>query len=393
MDASAATAGRLLAWLLDQEGPVTRPAVALALGLSRPTVFAAMDRLESAHLVEIVGVDSGRPGRSAALYRVSRDAGLVGAIDIGGSNIRVAVADARGEVLATRTEATRSAPSAAVITQAIDLLAAALAEADSRRPLTSVCMSVPGVVDVDGRMVRFATNLGQPEAHDFATPVHEAFGCPVHLDNNVNLAAIGEQWLGAGRDLGTFAVVAVGAGVGAGIVYDGQVLRGAHRAAGEIAFLPSPGGLKAIDPHAHDPAGGIRLLEAARADTTWASAPPATVQELFERAAAGEPAAVALFENECEQIARVIASVCAVIDPEAVILTGGVGANAAFIARLREHMRVLALFPPELVASHLAERASLMGALRTAADARKAALLQAVADESVWEQAKGLANA
>lgn len=376
MDASAATAARLLSWLLDQDQPVKRPAISQVLGLSRPTIGAVMDRLEAAGLVEVVGIEGGRPGRSAALYQVARAAGLVGAVDIGGSNLRVAVADARGEVLASRREPTRTGAQSDILQQVIDLLAGALSEVGDDATLASIGMSVPGVVDVDGRHVRFATNIDRPEAMDFATRLEQAFSCPTHLDNNVNAAAIGEQWRGAGRGLQTFAIVAVGAGVGAGIVHDGQVLRGSHRAAGEIAYLPQAGPLRSIDPTAHDVAGGIRLLDAARADQRWKGAPPTTVEELFARAEAGEPVAVELFERECDDIARMLAAVCAVLDPDAVILTGGVGANEAFIARIRERMSELALFPPQILASHLGARASLIGAVRMAADALKARLLQ-----------------
>lgn len=380
MDVSAATAARVLAWLLEQEQPTTRPAIANALGLSRPTVFAAMDRLESAQLVEAIGVDSGRPGRSASLYSVSRAAGLVGAVDIGGSNVRVAVADACGALLATRREATVKGDPDQVLAQVVALLREALSEVDGETGLSTISMSVPGVVDLDGRTVRFATNIDHSEPFDFATPVKRAFDCAVHLDNNVNLAAIGEQWRGAAKGTSDFAVVAVGAGVGAGVVLDGQVLRGAHRAAGEIAYLPAAGPLRPIDPVAHDEAGGIRLLAAARGDARWQN-PPSTVQELFERAEAGEPVAVEYFEREVEQIVRIVASVCAVVDPEVVILTGGLGANERLIDAVRARLQTLALFPPTIIGSSLGERASIMGAVRTATSERKDELLRELMED------------
>lgn len=380
MDASAATAARVLHWLLEQQSPVSRPAIAQALGLSRPTVFAAVERLESAHLVAAVGVDSGRVGRSASLYAVARTAGLVGAIDIGGSNVRVAVADARGEVLVIDKQPTHRGAPEVILSQASSLLAAALRQVGGKERLSAICMSVPGVVDVDGKTVRFATNLDHPEAVDFATPIQRAFRISVHLENNVNAAAVGELWRGAAQGLGTFAVISIGAGVGAGIVHDGQVVRGAHRAAGEVANLPGEGALRPINPHAHDEAGGIRLLEKAQSAEGWNGALPATVEELFARAEAGEAPAVALVDWECEQVTRIIASVCAVIDPDAVILTGGVGANSTLIQSLRARLQDLALFPPELVESQLGQRASLMGAVRLAADEHREALLRGLRD-------------
>ena len=84
-------------------------------------------------------------------------------------------------------------------------------------------------MDADGKTVHFATNIDQPEPFDFHTPIAEALGAPVILENNVNLAALGERWRGVGRDLRTFVIVAVGAGIGAGLIHDGRLLRGTQR--------------------------------------------------------------------------------------------------------------------------------------------------------------------
>src|SRR5665647_3719120 len=93
MDAVAArsSAQKVLTFLLGQQQPVTRPEVALACHLSRPTVFTAMERLEDLQLVGEVGQRSGMLGRSASLYELQADAALVAGVDIGGSNLRVAL--------------------------------------------------------------------------------------------------------------------------------------------------------------------------------------------------------------------------------------------------------------------------------------------------------------
>jgi predicted NBD/HSP70 family sugar kinase len=378
MEASTTTASRVLEHLLEQTQPTTRPVVARALELSRPTVFAAFERLESLGIVEAVGQNTGSPGRSATLYEIARGAGLVGSVDIGGSNVRVAIADVRGQILATRREPTSPGGGASIVPQVISLLRAAHREIDASVRLTAITVSVPGVVDVEGHLVRFAANIDQFVPFDFQTPIEQAFSTLVQLENNVNLAAMGEQWRGAARGLGTFAVVSVGAGVGAGIVHEGQVIKGAHHAAGEIAYLPSHDTPARVDTSAHDEGGGIRLLEAAQAHAGWRRAAPSTVEELFERSATGEEPAVELIEDECRRIALAIASICAVIDPETVVLTGGVGSNRALITRVRELMDAYTLFPPAIVASDLAERASLIGALRMAAADAKSELLRLV---------------
>jgi predicted NBD/HSP70 family sugar kinase len=377
VEQSASSAQRVLSYLLEQQEPVTRPSIAAALALSRPTVFAAVDRLQVAGLVEEVGQLSGKPGRSAMLCQVGLSAGLLAAIDIGGSNVRVAISDARGRLLAEGREPTTVGGGENIVKQVATLSTSALGSVDGR--LRTVAVSVPGVVGADASTVYFASNIDQTAPFDFRTPLSQLLKAPVILENNVNLAAMGEQWRGAGRDLSTFAVVAVGAGIGAGIVHEGQVVRGAHRAAGEIAFLPPPGGRR-VDPAVHDEAGGLRLLEDARTGAGWPDPPPASVEELFQRAADGVEVAVALVERECQRIAAVNAAICAVIDPEAIILTGGLGANAQLITRVQELTTEMTVFPPDVIPSGLGARASLIGAVCLAKEAAKAELMRAVAE-------------
>lgn len=381
VNGEGSSARRVLAFLLEQRAPVTRPQVAAACDLSRPTVFTAVQRLEAAGVVEMTGQTSGSPGRSATLYEVGSKVGLLAAVDIGGSNVRVAVTDVRGQVLAERREPTARTGGSPISGQAVALVRSVLDSLPPPTgPLLKVVVSVPGVVGVDGATVHHASNIDQVEPFDFRTPFEEALLAPVVLDNNVNLAAVGEQRQGAAQDWRTFAVIAVGAGIGAGIVHDGRLLRGAHGAAGEVAYLPPLSAGRLREAGAHDEAGGLSLLRTARSRGGWAAPPPSTVQELFHRAAAGEEPAVGLVEEECVRVATVIASVCAVIDPGAVILTGGVGANDDLVSRTAELAAQMTPFPPSVIRSQLGDRASLVGAVHLATASAGADLLLAVED-------------
>ena len=362
---------------MTQTGAVTRPEVAAACDLSRPTVFSAVQHLEREGLVHETGQRTGSPGRSAALFEISPAAGTVLALDIGGSNLRVAVADVRGRPLAELREPTGRPGGPAIVAQASELARKALRAAGTSPPrLLAVTVSVPGVVGTDGSTVRFATNIDQSDPFDFRTPIAEALGAPVVLDNNVNLAALGERWRGVGRELRTFVIVAVGAGIGAGLVHDGRVMHGAHGASGEVAFLPSLGAHRPLDVRAHDAAGGLSLLTTAQRHPDWTQPPPSTVEELFERAATGEEPAAALVEEECARVASVIASLCAVVDPEAVILTGGVGANQRLMQRSSELAAGMALYPPVVIRSELADRASVVGGVYLAMQTARTAVMR-----------------
>jgi predicted NBD/HSP70 family sugar kinase len=370
---------RVLSYLLEQQAAVTRPMIAAACEISRPTVFTAIERLVELDLVEDIGQMSGRPGRSATLYQMSPTAGAVAAVDIGGSNTRVAVADVRGKILAERREPTAAGGGPKIVEHATEMVRRALSTASAEPArLTTVAVSVPGVLDPDGGTVHYAINIDQFSPFDFRGPLGTALGAPVAVENNVNLAAMGERWQGVAQDLSTFAVVAVGAGIGAGIVHDGKLLRGSHGAAGEVAFLPPYGGQIRDHTMRKDAAGGLRLLEEAKARSGWRGAPPATVEELFRRAAAGEETAMGLVEDECRSIAAVIAALCAIVDPEKVILTGGVGGNDELIRRADKLIAGMAAFPPPVIRSELGERASLVGAVWLATRVARTSLLASV---------------
>jgi predicted NBD/HSP70 family sugar kinase len=203
----------------------------------------------------------------------------------------------------------------------------------------------------------------------------------VALDNNVNLAALGERWRGHARDVATFAFLAVGAGIGMGLVHNGELVRGGHGAAGEVAYLPLPGAVPQAQRVGHGrerlalEAGGYAILAALRARADWPGTRPQSVAELFAQAAAGVAPARELVEAEGYQVGLTVASACAVFDPELVVLGGGIGCNPMLLPVVRDTVQALVPFPPRLEISALGDVASLTGALSIALDRARTELL------------------
>jgi predicted NBD/HSP70 family sugar kinase len=241
-------------------------------------------------------------------------------------------------------------------------------------PLRRVGVAAPGVIHADGRTMSTAHNLGDDGPFDLLTPLEAAVDAPVVLDNNVNLAALGERWRGHAIGVRTFAFLAVGAGIGMGLVHDGEILRGAHGAAGEVAYLPLPGTVPQAERAGHGrellaaEAGGYGLLAAVAAHNHWPGPRPSTVEELFDQAAAGVATARALVDLEGRQLGLTVASACAVFDPDLVVLGGGIGSNPQLLPVVRQTVAALVPFPPRVESSALGEVASLTGALRIALD-------------------------
>jgi predicted NBD/HSP70 family sugar kinase len=367
-------AGSVLDTLFDSE-PLTRPELAERTGFSRPTVADAVRRLLDGGLISEAGVRRGGLGRVPTCYRLAPTAGYVLAVDIGGNNLRVAVADLAGTPHREQRQATRGTGAREVAAQTARMIRAAVRATGTRLgPLRRVGVSAPGVIHADGRTMSTAHNLGDDGPFDLLTPLEAAVDAPVVLDNNVNLAALGERWRGHAGAVTTFAFLAVGAGIGVGLVHNGEILRGAHGAAGEVAYLPLPGSLPPAQRPGHgrerlaSEPGGYGMLAAIQGYGGWDGARPSTVEELFTQAAAGVHPAREIVEAEARQLGLTVASTCAVFDPELVVLGGGIGSNAQLLPLVRETVHALVPFPPRLESSALGEVASLTGALRIALD-------------------------
>ena len=194
-------------------------------------------------------------------------------------------------------------------------------------------------------------------------------GVEVAIENDVNLAAVGERWRGNSRKARSFAFIAIGTGIGMGIVADGQLIRGSRGAAGEIAYLPLGG-----DPF---DARGQRLgtLETSAASAGIAAryvglggAAGATVREIFDALDHDEAARVTL-----DEVARVIATailaVHSVLDPEIVVMGGSIGARPELKARIEAHLARCMRQPiPIEPSARSARRATLLGAIGGAID-------------------------
>ena len=219
--------------------------------------------------------------------------------------------------------------------------------------------------------MRFAVNLpGWGRAGLFARIKERLGGLELSVHNDANLAALGEYDFGAGRDSRLFVYVLIGTGLGVGIVAQGELFTGAHGAAGEVGFLPVSFAASEHEPDSH-PRG--ELEEAVSADAVVRAARERgltgrlTAKRVFDEARAGHPAAVAAVRQEGERIAHVVATISAVLDPDVVVIGGGVGHSAdLMLDPVREVLRRTTPLRPTVAASELGDDAVLLGALTTA---------------------------
>ncbi|MFE4860984.1 ROK family transcriptional regulator [Streptomyces sp. NPDC056670] len=369
MPASPSTArainDRLALRLLQDEGPLTAGQLKNLTGLSRPTVADLVERLQGSGLIHVVG-ESGaeRRGPNARLYAIVADRAHLAALDVRTDSVSLVVADLLGRTLAEATLPIEpEAGTGPAVEQAVALLERTAKEAGAER-LHSVAIGAPGLIDPAGGELRDTSGL--PAWHrELVRVLARRLPAAVLVENETNLAAVAEQRLGAARGQDTFVLLWLGQGIGAALVLDGKLRRGASGGAGEIGFMPVPGtgGL----PSSTGCDGGFHELVHAGAVARLAAAygRPGSAEEAV-RDADGP-----FLDALAERLAIGAASVVAVLDPGLVVLGGELGHAGGQLLASRVQRALAALTPlaAEVRPSALGDGAVLSGALLTARDA------------------------
>lgn len=386
MPASPSTArainDRLALRLLQQEGPLTAGRLKQLTGLSRPSVADLVERLTASGLIAVVG-ESGeqRRGPNAKLYGIVADRAHLAALDVRTEGVSVLVSDLLGRVLAEASAPIGDdAGTGPAVEQAVALVERVAKEAGADR-LHTVGIGAPGLIDPVSGELRDSSGL--PAWHRrLVDALQERLPrARVSVENETNLAALAEQRDGAARDRDTFVLLWFGMGVGAAVVLDGKLRRGASGGTGEIGFLPVPGttGL----PSATGCGGGFHSLAAADAIAGLAAEhgvtavapahePPAAalVRAAVDGAASPASAADRFLDALADRVALGAAAVVSVLDPGCVVLAGEIGraGGTVLAARVQERLARMSPLPTEVRASSLGGEAVLRGALLTARD-------------------------
>src|SRR4029077_4085714 len=181
-------------------------------------------------------------GLSAGTYALRPDAAFVLGIDLGGTKLHVALADLHGVTVAESIEPTASDGGEAGVAQIGRMTDGLLRRAGvSAQRLRGGVMGSPGIIDPASGGIVIAPNIAGLDSLDVRAALRARLGIDIAIENDVNLAAIGEHWRGNSRKARTFAFIALGTGIGMGIFANGHLVRGARGAAGEVAYLPLGG--------------------------------------------------------------------------------------------------------------------------------------------------------
>jgi glucokinase len=317
------------------------------------------------------------PRQGSGTESIDENHRLVVGVDIGGSNLRVALADLRGTVLGKWCASTKETSSPEMVIAQIEKGIDSLLRKSSasRNSLAAIAAGVPGITDTEAGVVIATSYLRGWRDVPFQRLVESAFHIPAAVENDVRMAALGEHWIGSARGIPDFVFLAIGTGIAAGIFANGTLIRGANCAAGEVGYMYVPGTLEEVAER-----GAPGSLESAlggdgvrkqwlEAVNPGAHSNPPTATEIFELARTGDPLAKVILDRSAQLLAYAVYNISLVLNASLFVLGGGVGmsetlreATETVLKRYSEPAQ------PKLIISSLGQDAQLMGAIRLALD-------------------------
>jgi glucokinase len=287
---------------------------------------------------------------------------MIAGIDLGGTQVRVAVARSDGRILATTRNRTSALKTPRRV---VEWAAEQVTRLSSGEPVRSVGMGAPGPADPARGVLDNPPNLPGWTNVPLTAMLQEVLGSPAYLENDANLAALGEFHHGSGRGIRTMVYVTWSTGVGAGLILDGELFSGAHGAAGEVGHM-------ILDPTGPlDGCGQRGCVEVYCGGNALARQTGSSAEDLFERAARGEGPAAAVVRSAATYMGYALINLANLYDPEAIVIGGGVTRSWRQVAPVLEE--VLRSSPyvkprrrPRLRRARLGDRAGLVGAVEWA---------------------------
>ncbi|MET3809419.1 ROK family protein [Arthrobacter sp. UYEF3] len=342
-------------------------------GLTRASVIAVCEELIQRGWIRELDAPRKNPpvagspqkGRPARRFELSARAGVVLGLDIGAATTTAVVADLRGTVLARAGASFRAAdiPAGERISL-VDRVCLQALEAAGERPgkVLAVGAGIAAPVDRDGNVLS-AQHFWSLFDVDLRSALADLHGWRVLLENDANLAALGERWRGSAPGVDDLVVLLAGERLGAGVLESGRLLHGRGGGAGEMGFLDMVQGVGSSDgiaslarqwlAEAGGPAGGGKV----------------NARRVFEDAAAGNATALAILDRLAERMARVIAAIASLINPELVVIGGAVADSAdALLPGITAALPRFTATPPRVTVSPLGDTVVTVGAIRHALD-------------------------
>ena len=348
--------------------PTSQTAIAKELGVSMPTVKRIVDDLFEENLLVGAGRTEQGMGRKRHLFSYNKDACAVIGIDLGGTKFYGALANVGGEILhevSLQHHNTTGEESLSLVVRMIDDL---LEHIQEGQPVRGIAVGAPGITRNLEGIVEWAPSLDWRN-FPLKRRLEEQFHLPTFVDNDVNLAVLGEHWFGSGRDAQNMMLISIGTGVGAGLIIEGALYRGHSKASGEVGYLvpsiqalgKSYEGFGALESIVSGT--GISERAAKRQEEMGENLTP-DAEDVFGAARAGEGWAQEIVEETIDYLALGVANINTLFDLELIVLSGGVARQSDLLIE-GICQRIDGVIPriPRIQVSQLGRSATVMGAI------------------------------
>ncbi len=341
--------------------PISRASISKQTGLSKQTISEIARQLEQDGWIREIGRTSGHVGRTAVTYDIVPDAACIATVDLGGTKVRAAIADLSCRILSELTEPTDERGGIHVVRQIARMCRAAARHNQIQDDNVRLAVvGVPGVPDrLTGRIL-MAPNIPDFDTLDVVGTLQAELKIDVIVENDVSLAVLGEHWVGSGAGIDDLAFIALGTGIGAGIMVGGELVRGHANASGELGFLPF--GADPFEPESRR----VGALERVSATTGMLaryralSGTDTDVPGIFD-AASTDVAAQTVLDETARYVARAIATISAVTNPGRVVLGGSIGSRQELVERIRKLMPLCSPHLVDITESALGAQAAIVG--------------------------------
>ncbi|MCL2843231.1 MAG: ROK family transcriptional regulator [Oscillospiraceae bacterium] len=348
-------------------GSMSRADLSRHLNMSFPAISSNVKGLLDAGYIMEIGTGNNAMGRKSTMLAFNAQRGYIVGVDLGRFRIRMMLADLLGNEVAS-TEITNSANLSGDGKQSIQLIHDQISSileqtGKTKHDVLCIVIGIPGIIK-DGRsfLAPFTENYLE---QDMIGSLQEAFEADVLLENCVNLGVIGEQWKGSGVNYKDILYIAYGVGLGSALIVDGKLYKGANSAAGEVGFMITDP--TRIDKQYNEIGSLEEALSRGKINNYLDSGKfDEEIVKLIERYKNGGNTYAKLIIDEIAlHFGMALVNMCALLNPEVVIIAGGLGANLGklFVDQWKETLSNHVPFVPDLLLSELNHRETMLGAV------------------------------
>lgn len=366
---------------IKSSSPTYRSTISRKLRLSKPTVSAIVEELIAEGWVierpENTG-DFKKVGRKPIQLIFNNTARYILGVDIGGTNVMVAISDLNGKIICERAFKTLDSINTGILSKLKEIMDEIIKSTKiDKDKVLGIGIGVPGIVNVEEGLVIDAPSLKWIN-YPLKEQAEKFFELPVYVDNDVNISVLGEQWLGSARDKENVLLISIGTGVGCGILLKGKLFRGSAWGAGEIGYMITDRNAskkKEISPISgygflDNQIGGPALMRKMRQEIVntpehrfnnnndWET------KDIFHLAMQGDCMANKVINDFIEHLSFALVNISSLLNPEIILLGGGLSKSGHwFLDRVKETVKQFAPYETEIELTSLDDKLGVTGAV------------------------------